>query len=311
MSIFSFLQANAAGQEGPILMEPIAYFNGNIIPASQACLPVYDAGVVLGATVSDLLRTFRGKLFRLDEHLDRFLASLRMARLQIDLDRAALAAIANQLVAHNFEAAELGLVVFVTAGDVATFSQMIDRPFRNTPTVCMHTFPLDIERYRAATKNGVRLITPNVRQVPVSCWDPRIKCRSRMHYYLAEREVYDIDPGATALLLDIHGNVTETGSANFLIVHQGAIVTPPHDSVLPGISQAVTIELAAKLGIPCVERVIPAKDLANAEEAFLASTPYCLAPVTHINGTSVGSGLPGPIYGRLIEAWNLEVGLNV
>lgn len=296
-------------------MEPLACLNGEILPVSKACLPVYDAGVVLGATVSDLVRTFHRQPFRLAQHVDRLLHSLQLARMEIDLSRDGLIKIANDLVVRNgqllAEGDELGLVVFVTPGEVSTFARMLDRPPRKTPTLCVHTFPLCFRLYVKALESGIRLVIPSVRQVPRECWDPRIKCRSRMHYFLAEKEVHAIDVDAVPLLLDSDNHVTETPTANFLMVESGVIVTTPRNATLPGISQVVTLELASRLGIPVVDRSIRLDALARADEAFLTSTPYCLAPVSHINGTPVGARCPGPIYQRLLEAWNAEVGLDI
>jgi branched-chain amino acid aminotransferase len=112
-------------------------------------------------------------------------------------------------------------------------------------------------------------------------------------------------------LLDLEGNVAETSAANFLMVAEGRIVSPSLRNTLPGVSRATVIELAARLGIPFEVRDFQPFDAINAAEAFLASTPYCLMPVTKINGIAIGSGRPGPVYRRLIEAWSQLVGLDV
>jgi branched-chain amino acid aminotransferase len=138
-----------------------------------------------------------------------------------------------------------------------------------------------------------------------------MKYRSRMHYYLADKEAQLVDPEAQALLLDLAGNVTETGGANFLIVERGAIVSPTLVNTLPGISRSVVIELAGRLNIPFVERDIQVHSVMNADEAFTASTPYCLLPVTKINGVPIGDGRPGPVLGKLLEAWSERVGLDI
>jgi branched-subunit amino acid aminotransferase/4-amino-4-deoxychorismate lyase len=138
-----------------------------------------------------------------------------------------------------------------------------------------------------------------------------MKYRSRMHYYLADQEARLADPNALALLLDLDGNVTETSGANFLIVERGTIVSPTLRNTLPGISRAVVIELAAKLGIPFVERDIQVHSVVNADEAFLSSTPYGLCPVTKINGVAIADGQPGAVYRRLMSAWNELVGMDI
>ena len=110
------------------------------------------------------------------------------------------------------------------------------------------------------------------------------------------------------MLLDLSGNVTETSGANFLIVDQGTIVSPTLVNTLPGISRATVIDLAAQLGIPFVEKDIQVHSVMNADEAFTASTPYCILPVTKINGVTIGNGRPGPVWQRLLSTWSERVG---
>lgn len=138
-----------------------------------------------------------------------------------------------------------------------------------------------------------------------------MKCRSRMHYYLAEKEVQRADPEASALLLDLTGNVTETSTGNFLMVEHGVLVSPTLDNILPGISRATVMELANELGIPIVERDISVSAAQAAEEAFLSSTSYCLMPVVKINDATIGDGRPGPVYRRLLAAWSQRVGVDI
>ncbi len=295
--------------------EPLAYLNGRMIPTAEVALPVYDAGVALGAAVSEISRTFNHRPFRLADHLDRLFHSLRYARLEIDLSQEELTAITLDLVAHNArfleENDDLGINHFVTAGEVRGYGRLIGRPVRTTPTVAVLTFPLPFELYADKMRNGVHLVTPSVRQIPPECLDPHLKCRSRMHYYLADEEARRVDPTASALLLDLAGRITETSTANFLMVERGRIVSPPFARTLAGVSRRTVVELAAQLGIPFVERELSLANALNADEAFLTSTPYCLMPVSRINGQAIGDGQPGPIFQRLLAAWNRLVGLDV
>jgi branched-subunit amino acid aminotransferase/4-amino-4-deoxychorismate lyase len=292
--------------------EALVYLNGRLVPASEAHLAIYDAGIVLGATVSEMTRTFRHRPWRLEQHLDRLFRSLRYTRMDIGLTKAELAAVSGELVAHNAQlldrADELGLIHFVTAGEVAAYA---GGPARTTPTVCAHTFPLPFELWARKAQTGVHLVTPSVRHVPPQCYDPKVKYRSRMHYYLADQEARLVDPDAIALLLDLAGNVTETSAANLLIVEKGTVISPTTVNTLPGISRAMVIELCSRLGITFIERDIQVHSVMNADEAFLASTPYCLMPVTRINGVPIGDGKPGPVVRRLLAAWSDEVGLDI
>lgn len=297
------------------MSEPLVYLNGSLLPASQAHLAIYDAGLVLGATVTEMTRTFRRQPYRLDDHLERLYRSLRYVRMDIALAKEELATVSRELVAHNArlldEDGELGLIHFVTAGEIALYASVPGRPARTTPTVCAHTFPLAWEVWAKKMQTGAHLVTPSIRHVPPQCYDPKMKYRSRMHFYLADQEARLVDPEALALLLDLAGNVTETSGANFLLVERGTIVSPTLTNTLPGVSRATVIELASGLGIPFAERDIQAYSVMNADEAFLASTPYCLMPVTRLNGTPIGDGQPGSIFRRLIEAWSRQVGIDI
>ncbi len=292
--------------------EPLVYLNGRMIPASQAALPIWDAGLVQGATVTEQARTFHKRPYRLGARLDRLFRSLDSARIDVGLSKDDFAAITEELVAHNAAlldgGAELGVIQFVTAGEYRTYATTA---VRSGPTVCVHTFPLPFSLWAKRMQEGARLITPSVRQVPPQCWPPQMKCRSRMHYYLADQEARLIDPEASALLLDLDGHITETNAANFLIVERGTIVSPPARYILPGHSRAVVMELAAHLGVPFVERDLSVEDALSADEAFLTSTPFCLMPVTRINAIPVNLGRIGELSRRLLRAWSEEVGLDI
>jgi branched-subunit amino acid aminotransferase/4-amino-4-deoxychorismate lyase len=292
--------------------EPLVYLNGRMVPASQAALPIWDAGIVQGATVTEQTRTFRHRPWRLDDHLDRLFDSLRYVCIDPGLSKGEFATISNELVAHNAALVgpddDLGLIQFATAGEYATYAPAAARP---GPTVCVHTFPLPFALWAKRMREGAHLVTTAVRQLPPQCYDAGMKCRSRMHYYLADREARQVDPEASALLLDLDGHVTETSTANILIVERGAIVSPTTRDVLSGISRQTVIELAAKGGIPFAERDLQLYDLLRADEAFLSSTPYCLMPVTRVNGIPLNRGEVGAVYRRLLAAWSAEVGLDI
>lgn len=295
--------------------EAHVFLYGQFVPASQARLAIYDAGVVLGATVTEMTRTFRQQPWRLEDHIDRLLRSLKYTRMEPGLTRDDFLRVTHELVAHNAALVaptdELGIIHFVTAGEFPVYAGSSGNAARATPTVCIHTFPMPFELWAKKAEKGQHLVTPAIRHVPPQCFDPKMKYRSRMHYYLADQEARVADPEAAALLLDLQGNVTETGGANFLIVERGTIVSPPTTNILPGISRATVMELAAQLGIPVVERDFQVYNVINADEAFTASTPYCLLPVTKINGLTIGDGHPGPVYRRLLTAWSERVGIDI
>jgi branched-subunit amino acid aminotransferase/4-amino-4-deoxychorismate lyase len=180
------------------------------------------------------------------------------------------------------------------------------------PVVAMHTYPLPFRLWAEKYETGQSLVTTEIEQVPPGCWPPGLKCRSRMHYYLADRRAAQIDPAARALLLDAGGNVTEASTANIAVFRPGdGLLSPPRTKVLEGISLAEVVGLAAAQGIPAAERDLRPGDVASADEVLLTSTPSCLVPVTRLDGRPIGDGRPGPVYRRLLAAWSEEVGLDI
>ncbi|MBC7856018.1 MAG: aminotransferase class IV [Pirellulaceae bacterium] len=295
--------------------EPLVYLRGQFLPASQASLKIYDSGIVMGATVTEMTRTFRHQPFRLEDHIARLFRSLKYTRMETGLTPESLASISRELLAHNASLIkpdeELGLIHFVTAGEYPVYAGSAAAGGPMTPTVCVHTFPLPFSLWSQRMKEGAHVVTPSIRHVPPQCFDPKMKYRSRMHYYLADQEARLVAPDAIALLLDLDGNVTETSGANFLLVQQGEIVSPTRRNILPGISRQTVIELARKLDIPFAERDLQVHDVMNADEGLLTSTPFCVMPVTRINGSQIADGKPGSIFRRLLEAWSEKVGLEI
>lgn len=266
----------------------------------------------MGTTVAEQVRTFRGGLFRLEDHLARLTESLRVIGVSLDESTDRLASVARELAEHNHALLDpdddLGLGVLVTPGGYAGYGPS------NHPdaTVLLHTYPLQFHLWQEKYNSGQSLVIPPTRQVPTDCWPSGLKCRSRMHYYLADREAQARVSDARALLLDHEGHVTEASTAN-VVVYRAAegLISPPHGTVLPGISLAQALELAGQLGERVIERDLTPDDLRTADEVFLTSTPLCLLPVVSLDGAPLGAGRPGNFYRRLLQAWNDVVGLDI
>lgn len=294
-------------------MVEIVFLNGRFLPQAEAHLTLHDAGFVMGATVTDLCRTFHHQLYLWPEHLDRFARSCQAAQIYPSLSGDEIDAAARELVAHNARllpsAQELALVVFCTPGPIGYYLGETGGVGDAPATFGMHTFPLPFARYRRLIRQGASLIVPHIRHVPHESIDPRIKQRSRLHWWLADREVHRQDPTALALLLDQDGHVTETAGANFLLVKNDTVLSPRRERILEGISLGVVRRLCAKMGITFEERSLTLYDCRTADEAMLASTPYCLAGVSHLQGVPLR--FPGPMLQRLLQAWSDDVGMDI
>lgn len=298
---------------------PWAFLNGRMIPAAELSIPAYDAGFVLGATVSEQLRTFGGKLFKVDEHWSRLERSLEIVGIEPQITLDELATAAAELVAANHKlldpADDLGLSLFITPGPYKTLAPP-EVPRR--PTVGMSTYPLPFHLWAETYERGERLATSTVRQVSPESWPSELKCRSRMHYFLAEQDVRCAMPGARALLLDRNGHVNETSTANIVGVMGSAsaasLWSPPKVMTLPGVSQAVVQEIAyRKLGVRGFGEgeYFPEEFVRSMGEAFITSTPFCMLPVVKLDDVPIGDGKPGPVYRKLLQAWSEEVGVDI
>ncbi len=296
--------------------EPVVYLRGQFMPASEAKVSIYDFGIVLGATVTDLIRTFKHRPYRLEDHVRRFYDSCKYARIMPPITPAETARVTEELIARNaaFLAPEEDLVVvyFITPGENLVYAGSAAASPLTQPTFCIHSFPLPVQLFRRLFTDGAHLVTPSTRHVPPQCVDPKIKNRSRLHFWLAEQEAQLVDPSAMPLLLDLGGNLTETGGGNVLVVRDGTVLSPSPRNILLGISRKVVTELCRKLAIPFAERDLQVHDAITADEVLISTTPYCLAPVVKFNGVTVGDGkVGGPVFERLLAAWSEEVGLDI
>jgi len=297
------------------MTEPIAYLKGEFVPASQCVLPIYDLGIVLGAAVTDFLRTFHQRPYRMEDHVQRFYRSCKYARIEPPVDLQESLAISEKLIAENSKllgaGEELGLVYYMTAGENAIYAGAAGMPEKLSPTYVQHTFLLRFHLWRDVFRNGVHCVTPAPRHWPPQCLSSKIKNRNRLHMWIGQQEVHAADPHAVALYLDINGNITETAGSNFVIYRDGQVISPNRRNILWGISLTVLEEILAEMGMPFIEQDIQTYDVVNADEAWMPTTPYCLGPVVRINGSPIGDGKPGPMWRRVVDRWSEIVGKDI
>ncbi len=292
---------------GHSALKSLAYWNGAWLPLAEISIPLEDLGYLMGISVIERLRTFGGEIFRTEQHLERLRRSLEI----LGWDVAALCQEVETALAELMECNsplfatgdDWSVSVFVTPGKLATAAK---------PTVCVHGSPLPFGNWAQQFESGVDAVIVDTRQIPENCWPAELKCRSRMHYYLADREAESRQPGSRAILLDQDGFVGEGTTANVVAYFADrGLVTPPRSKVLPGVSQEVLYELAESIGVAhCEADLLPA-ELAAADEIFFTSTSVCLLPVVQLDGQKVGNGQPGEMYMRLLLAWSELVGVDI
>lgn len=295
----------------------VVYHNGELIPEAQARISIYDSALMFGDMVFEMTRSFGKRQFKLREHIARLYAGLKILRIPLamsseEMEHAALETIeANE---HLFGPDdEHRLMIDVSRGLLGIYQDNVGVP--NGPNVFIADFPLrwTVAGMGKLFDTGINAVVTSQRAIPAELLDPKIKNRSRIHYLMANIEASQMEGEDNwALLLDPDGFVAEGTGDNMFIIKNNVIISPEGRNILLGISRDYVMhELAPKLGISVIEKNIGQYDVYTADEAFMTGTPFCMLPVTRINGLPIGTGKPGPIFTRLLEAWNDSVGIDI
>ncbi len=288
--------------------ERVAYVNGQIVPESQAVISIRDRGFLQGDAVFDTTRTFGHRIFRLDEHLDRFFHSLKYMRLYPGLTK-------QDFVRLTMDVLEANLPL-IDSDDDYWVTQRVTRGVtvdgEDKPSIVIECVPLPFKARARYYRDGIPVVVPSVRRTPPEVQSPRAKVHNYVNLVQATMEVTSQNPDNWAILLDTNGNLSEGPGSNIFIVKDGIVMTPKEQFILSGISRRVAIELAQELGIEVQEADIDLYDAYTADEAFVTSTSFCICPVSSFNGSSVADGsVPGPVTDRLTRAYSGMVGIDV
>lgn len=279
-------------------MPIFASINGEIVPAEQAHVSVLDNGFTFGDSVYETLRTYGGRPFHLDRHLQRLRRSAGRLGIEVPLSDEALGDRLDALLARA--ANPESYIRFIVSRGVGEISYRFDRV--HGPTVVMVVKPYE-PLPESSYSEGVVGAVVAVRRNHPQALDPAIKSCNLLNNIFAVREA-QARGAAEAIMLNDRGEVAEGASSNIFMVKDGVLLTPPlHAGILAGVTRDVLLELAPQEGIPVREETFGLAQLFAADEVFLSSTLKEAAPVTSIDGRPVGSGRPGPVTGRLLVAF--------
>ena len=295
----------------------MVYLNGELVPEAEAKVSIYDSALMFGDMVFEMTRSFNKEQFKLREHLERLYRSIKVLRIPVGMTIEAM----EEAVLRTIEANEPAfaaddehrLVIDVSRGLLSIYQGIVGGA--TGPNVIIADFPVrwTVAGMGALFDSGINAVVPSQRAIPGDLLDPKVKNRSRVHYQMANIEVsgYAGDNN-WALLLDPDGFVAEGTGNNFFVVKDGALITPEGRNVLRGISRAYIVEeLAPQLGLAAREANFGTYDVHAADEAFMTATPFCILPVTSLNGSPIGSGKPGKQTRALLEAWGSNVGVDI
>ena len=275
------------------------YINGKLVPQAEAMVSVFDHGLLYGDGVFEGLRTYNGKVFRLEQHLDRLWDSAKAIWLEIPIAKQAMADAVNQTVkANGIGDGYVRLVVTRGAGTLGLDPRRCSDPQVIIIADTITLYPP--EHY----ENGLKIITTSVLRNHPAALSPRIKSLNYLNNVLAKIE--GIQAGCIeALMLNHKGEVAECTGDNIFLVKRGQLFTPPPDAgILEGITRGAVIELAQAAKIAVHEVALTKHDVYVADECFLTGSAAEVVPVVSVDMRTIGDGKPGPITRQLTEKFH-------
>ena len=294
----------------------LVFSNGQFIPEKDAKISIFDSALMFGDMVFEMTRSFNGKQFKLDEHIERLFNGIKILRIPIQYSQKQLKEICLETIEKNKPAFsktdEHRLMINVSRGPLSIYHQVFDNKVE--PTVIVADFPLKwtVQGMGELFDKGINAVITSQRAIPAHLLDPKIKNRSRLFYQMANIEA-SLFKGENnwALLLDTEGNIAEGTGDNFFIVKEGVVYSPRGRNILRGISRDYIFELCDQLRINYEEKDIEPYDVYTADEAFMTGTPFCALPVTSLNGLKIGTGERGIVYNKLLKKWGKNLKIDI
>ncbi len=269
--------------------ESLYFLAGRVVPASKASVPVLDLGMMRGFALFESLRTYGGKPFLLDRHLDRLLREARRVGLKCPHSRIEIVRIVDRLLRRNrFSEA---LVRILLTGGFSTKLVPTARPTFAVLVDPLHAFPA----WQYA--KGIALMSiPFERAFPemkttnyfAAVWGTMRALRTGFHEIVYARE---------------NGDLLEGSTFNLFVVLPGPRLVTPREDVLAGVTAGCVLGLARKMKIPVERRAIRPSDLLRAREAFITSSNREVLPVRRVDRRRIGNGKAGPLTARLHAAY--------
>jgi branched-chain amino acid aminotransferase len=280
----------------------VVNINGRLVHRDQAGISPFDSAVQGGDAVWEGLRLYRGRIFRLREHLERLRHSaLALGFAEIPPAETITEEIRKTLAANRMKDG-VHLRLTLTRG-VKVTSGMDPRLNQSGPTLIV----LAEHKPPVYATTGLSLITASIRRFPPDCLDPKIHHCNLLQSILAKIEA-NVAGADDALMLDTRGFVAETNATHLFFIEDGVVRTSRTVACPEGITRAVVLELCAEHGIPCEVRDISPAEVYRADEVLCTGTMGELAAVTRIDGRQISSGTVGPLTGQLTALFRDLVG---
>ncbi len=267
--------------------------NGRLTHRDAAAVSPFDSSVQGGDAVWEGLRLYRGRIFRLDQHLDRLFGSARALAFAGIPSREHVVSEIRRTLEANAMHDDVHIRLTLTRG-VKVTSGMDPRLNQSGPTLIV----LAEHKPPVYGTDGLALVTSSVRRFPPDCLDPKIHHNNLIQSILAKIEA-NVAGADDALMLDTRGFVAETNATHVFVVDAGRVLTPRVVACPEGITRSAVLELCRDHAIPHEERDLSLTEVYRADEMFCTGTMGELAAVTRVDGRTIGAGRPGPVTLRL------------
>ncbi len=269
---------------------PTIWLDGQWCDRASAMISVYDHGLLYGDGVFEGIRVYGGKIFRLQEHLERLYDSAKAIWLSIPMSREEMAEITEEGVRRSGIAeGYIRHVVSRGVGDLGLDPRKCPRP---SVIIIVDTIKLWPEE---VYETGLKVITAGTPIPQRESLSPRVKSLNYLPHILAKIE--GVQAGADeVLMLDSQGHVAEGSGQNIFVVKHGRLSTPPpFAGILKGVTRDVVIELARKAGYEVQEIMLNRYDVYTADEAFFTGTAAEVVAIRQVDGRLIGAGKSGPV----------------
>ena len=276
----------------------LIYIDGEFLPKAEAKVSVFDHGLLYGDGVFEGIRSYNGRVFKLDEHLERLYDSAKSIMLQIPIPIETMKeTVLETLRRNHLSEAYIRLVITRGVGDLGLDPDKCPKP---SIIIIADKIALYPQKFY---EEGLEIVTASVRKNYPEAINPRIKSLNYLNNILAKIE--GKQSGAVeVLMLNADGYVAECSGDNIFWLKNEVLVTPPvHMGILEGVTRNSVIDLAREAGMRVEERVFTRHDLYIADECFLTGTAAEVIPVVKIDRRVIGNGQPGKVTEKLIAAF--------
>ncbi|MDA0997765.1 MAG: aminotransferase class IV, partial [Proteobacteria bacterium] len=265
-----------------------AFARGQFVPMAEATIPLADWGFIKSDVTYDVVGVWDGAFFRLDDHLERFHASMRHMRLVCPHDATDIRRIIEQCVART--GLRRAYVSMMT-------TRGVNPKGTRDPRDCINAFYAYVVPYiwivpPERLDAGIDIRVTDIQRIPPGSIDPRAKNFHWGDLIQALFQAYETD-AETALTLDAQGDVSEGPGFNVFAFSSGTWITPG-TGVLEGVTRKTAMELITVAGDHVVAGALSRSALSSADEVFLTSTAGGIMPVRSVDGRKIGAGRPGP-----------------